>query len=604
MSMQMSITPQNNNNLNIDDGSKSIVMDLETLSSQYENLLLQYNQATANYTGFLQQQAQQPCGQYVPNSTNISQECYNDIWQKAKCTQPARQLSSMAGANNVTLNSWILDSFNWATTNDSDHRIGCYGHFDSPYKIIGVDMDGYLAVREGLNGTWSKVNDDSNGNIISICTGSDGKMIIGVNIVNDIWTKSSWDAPHWEGPISCTTGPPSYTAVKFISIAQAADGTLVGVGTDHTLWTCPALYNYFWTNVGTNTNGNESENAVCIGPNGRLIVANGVDLYYKESYQNLQNQQWVYACPGCCADITVAPDGTFIDAGACNDHQLWIMDSYLNLNGGWKGPYPSSCCIKSLTTVANNSSGSEYNSATEPNYNINQQPFVAIKGKTFWGTGNAGTSDPYTNIATVEDCEALCSNTNKCTGAVFNPTDHGQPMCWIRTGDSPLSPGITNDYAIIPKGKQLLLIMDAINDQLTTVNKAILDKITAGQGVYYNQSAARRTKTEVLNQNYANLQKERELIQDMIKQYENLDEAQMSGNLVINQNYYSFVLLLALAILFIILVYKFSSPGTATAPIIQQGGELGRNSYYFIFGLLLMILFVHFSPKFISFLKK
>ena len=99
--------------------------------------------------------------------------------------------------------------------------------------------------------------------------------------------------------------------------------------------------------------------------------------------------------------------------------------------------------------------------------------------------------------------------------------------------------------------------------------------------------------------------KERNLIKEKLKEFENLDEAQVSGNLIIGENYYSFILLLALAIVFIFILFKFGIKSKSISnPVIQQGGELGRNSYYFILLLLLMILFVHFSPKFISFLKK
>ena len=659
------MNPQNESGEDQYNEPKSIVLNLENLNVQYNNLLVQYKQAVANYTAYLQQDSTTPCGKYTSNSNNIDQTCYNSIWQKGGCTTAARQMSSQTAS--ATLDDWITDTFNWATNTDYDSRIGCYGHADSAYMIIAVALDGnYLVSRPGLNGGWSVVNDNSDGNIKSICTGSDGNTIIGITVNNQIVTKPTWDAPVWSAPIisySCTEGPscsstlldtrtgagepttlfssggnnyccankcynkneadcgndkfagvcstgyyqtyvgaPNVkTEVNFISIAQGPDGTLVAVGTDNKLWTAPNLQSC-WTNVAT---GGEWQNSICIGPNGRLIVGNGANLYYKDSYKNIQNQTWVQACPGCCQDITVAPDGTFLDAGACNDYQIWSMDSYMNLNGAWKGPYTNSCCIQSLTTVTNtNYAASGYSTATQPNYNIDSQPLTAIQGQAFWGTGPIGSQDPYTGIASVNDCSALCSSTANCTGATFNPSDHGQPMCWLRSGDGNPIPALPNDYAIIPKSLQLLNIVDSINQQLITVNTIILKNITNGQPIYNSEANARENKAQELLQNYTNLQKEREAIKKQIDKYESLDEAQIEGNMVINENYYSFLLLIGVVILILIFMYYFAvyfPRKTTIFPSFQTGGgELSTNVYYLIFIMIVLTILVIYYQQIVT----
>jgi hypothetical protein len=595
--------PNNTNNISDEQYNQpeSIILNLENLNIQYKNLLLKYKQAVANYTTFLQQESTTPCGKYTSNSTNIDQSCYNDIWAKSGCTEPAQNLSSISDASSTTLDTWITNSFNTATNTDSTSRMACYGHVDNPYMIISVGGDGYLFSSPGLNGSWTVVNDNSNGNMKAICTGSDGKMIIGINSANQLVTKSSWDAPTWGEPISCTIGPPSYTPVTFLSISQALDGTLVGVGTDHTLWTAPELYNYFWTNVATNTNGNEYVTSVCIGPNGRVITGNGTSLFYKDSYLNLQNQVWQYACPGCCQDITVAPDGTFMDAGACNDFQIWTMDSYLNLDGAWKGPYPNTCCIISLTTVANtNYASSGYSTATQPNYNIDGQPFTSIQGQTFWGTGPIGSENPYTDITTVNECQALCASTANCTGATFNGTANAQPMCWLRTGDGSPMTGLSSDYAIIPTAVHLLNIIDQINTQLMDINTKILKNTTDGQPIYDGEAYSRKNKTVELLVNYESLQKERENIRNQINQYEKLDREEIQGNMYINENYYSFLLLILLVILIIYILYKvsvFYPSKTSIYSTVQQGGGISNTNIYFLLFIMivLIILFIYYQ---------
>jgi len=580
---------------NEDNESKSIILDLESLSAKYKNLLIQYKQAVLNYVNYLKQEANTPCGKYSSTSTNIDQQCYNEIWKKGGCTTPARKLSTMPGSSSTTLYDWIKDTFIWATNKDSTHRLGCYGDMETPYTIIGVGKyDGNLYSRDGLNGKWAKINDNSNGNLISICTGSDGKSLLGINKNNQIITKPSWNSPTWSSPISCTIGAPLYTEVKFLSIAQALDGTLVGVGMDHQLWTAPALYNSQWNNVGTS----EWETSVCIGPNGRLIVGNGTDIYYKDSYKNLQSQTWKYGCPGCCQDITVAQDGTFIDAGACNDYQIWTMDSYLNLNGQWKGPYPSSCCIIGITTITNNNySPSKYKTDSQPNFNVDSQPLISLKGQAFWGTGSIGDKNPYTNIKTLNECKALCSSTGKCSGATFNETDHGQPMCWLRTGETNPITSLPNDYAIIPQGKQLLIIVQDINSKLAAVNEEIQKQTNNGQPLYKNQSIQRKFKTTELINQFVQLTKERTKIEEMISKYQTLDQKEKTGNLIINQNFYSFLLLKALVIIIILFIlYKFfiQSNTTSFVPVIENEGKLGFFTYYIIFGIVCLILFFYY----------
>ena len=96
--------------------------------------------------------------------------------------------------------------------------------------------------------------------------------------------------------------------------------------------------------------------------------------------------------------------------------------------------------------------------------------------------------------------------------------------------------------------------------------------------------------TELINQ-YNNLVEERDKIQKMLNEYQTLDEQQVQGSIHISQNYYSFILLMILVILIIFLLYKFSIPSAqSTTAIVQNGGQLGINAYYIVFGIFLVIL--------------
>ena len=75
-----------------------------------------------------------------------------------------------------------------------------------------------------------------------------------------------------------------------------------------------------------------------------------------------------------------------------------------------------------------------------------------------------------------------------------------------------------------------------------------------------------------------------------MREYTTLDQKQQHGNIKITQNYGSFLLLFATAILIIIfLIWSSSSSFSVTSqtniPTFQRGGELKSKTYYFIFGL-------------------
>jgi hypothetical protein len=320
---------------------------------------------------------------------------------------------------------------------------------------------------------------------------------------------------------------------------------------------------------------------VAIGLDGSVIVSNGAgNVYKKNSYQNLQNQQWQDVGSCCITASTIAPDGTFIGIGM--DSQLYTKDNYTDLNTPWKGPYGSSCCVVSITTVSKN------------------PKMVSTQSQTYWGKGQAGSQSVYTNVVTVDDCTALCSTTSGCSGATFNPIDHGQPMCWLRSGDSDVGPGLYNDYAIVPETKKYLEIMKSINNKLNATNKQIMDITMGSQGEYagiINKSSKNHLE---LAKNFKVLQAERNKIADMLKKFDDLDESRVETELSTNQHYYLFILLSVITIMIGFILYLCSFPNFTLESIlqtilqtIQQGGtNISRFLFYAIILILIFILFI------------
>ena len=439
----------------------------------------------------------------------------------------------------------------------------------APYLIIGVGVNGYLNVKQSLDEPWQQVDDRSNGRIRSVCTGIDGKTIYGTNLDNDMVYKSSWHSSTWLFYHSHDKDTPRG---KFKSVAACPDGTFLGVGMDNTLYQIRSDGNF--TSVKTG----ENEVGVAVGLDGSVFVCNGNgDVYKKNSYQNLPSQSWQGQPGGCCIKaMTIAPDGTFIGIGT--DNKLYTKDSYNDLTTGWKGPYGSSCCVVSVATTV-----------SKP------QQMISIQSKKFWGKG--GPQHDNSDIKTVDDCVALCSKTTGCSGATFNPTDHGQPMCWLRTGDSDIGPGLYNDYAIVPETKKYLEAMKSINTKLNDTNQQIMDLTMGGQGEYAGLTGQSSNNHIELKQNYEVLQKEREKINKMLKKFDDLDESQVDTSLSTTQHYYTFILLSVIAVAIGFVLYSFSGAASKPAsifPTIQQGGKRSAGFIFFAIILILIIVVVLF----------
>jgi hypothetical protein len=224
-----------------------------------------------------------------------------------------------------------------------------------------------------------------------------------------------------------------------------------------------------------------------------------------------------------------------------------------------------------------------------------EKTFTTVKGNAFWGTGSAGSQSVYTNVTTPSACQALCSQTNGCSGATFNPQNNGLPACFLRTGDGTTVPSNSNDYAIIPESQQYLLNMQSLNQQLTEINQQIMNIISnQGDQVYSSEQTQRSSKKKQLSQNYNKLMQEKKKIEKQLNEYKNLEEEQYNSELVTNSNYFSYVLLLFLAIICIYMVIKISSTSNSQNYNTQYGGKLGNKPYYIIFIILFLILFVYY----------
>jgi len=212
---------------------------------------------------------------------------------------------------------------------------------------------------------------------------------------------------------------------------------------------------------------------------------------------------------------------------------------------------------------------------------------VSVKGATYWGTTGLTT----TNSATLQQCQALCASTSGCSGATFNASINGRPLCSLRSGDSSVSSGGPNDYAILPQGKYLLSIVHSINRQLTDINQQIQDKTSNGDELYDKQQHDRKVNSKNLIRQFSILSEDRKKIEEVVKEYENLDEEEKDTSLLATQNYYSFLLLFVRFIVIIFIVYGITN--WENYFVTSDGGN--NNMYFLIFSFIcVLFLFMPF----------
>lgn len=227
------------------------------------------------------------------------------------------------------------------------------------------------------------------------------------------------------------------------------------------------------------------------------------------------------------------------------------------------------CGIYNYESSGNDISGNDI-SGNDSSGNTCKTEFASIKSSVYTGTDIGQNAS-----ATLQECQASCESTNGCTGATFNKGNDDEPMCLLRSGNGIVSSADENSYAILPKEKQLLLIVQNINKQLTDINKEIQTISSNNTPLLNSQTNTRIGKSKELMNQFQQLIKEKTKINSMVSEFDKLDQVQNEGTLIITKNYYSFILLLLLAVIFIFILYKTSFSSSVVEQTTNMMGGVG-----------------------------
>jgi len=176
-------------------------------------------------------------------------------------------------------------------------------------------------------------------------------------------------------------------------------------------------------------------------------------------------------------------------------------------------------------------SGKNYIASLESN----TSSFVALNGRTWWGIGSLTEG----HVTSQKECENMCMNSSKCSGATFNPV---KKYCWARTGESKLTPGLDNDYALITEQYAALSTMQYLNEKLLELNRDIGELLQSIYPEVKEEYDEKNKKQKELNKSYDNLIEQKIEIDKQLREYESINKEDNNEMLYVTQQNVSYKL--------------------------------------------------------------
>jgi hypothetical protein len=209
---------------------------------------------------------------------------------------------------------------------------------------------------------------------------------------------------------------------------------------------------------------------------------------------------------------------------------------------------------------------------------------------------SGGISIGQVSAPDAQSCSTFCYTTPSCTGATFN---WGNSTCSLSSGEGNLMPSTSDNIAIVPQLIQYLDVMIALNTRLTNINNQIIQVTNQAEPVYNNLNEERYKKKKELKQSYDNLVQERDKVEQLVNEYETLQDDETYNNITTNSNYLSFVLLFLLAILVIVILKSIgsSSSSSGTSQSGQYGGSVDKSTYFIVIGIAIISFLIYIFYK-------
>ena len=245
-----------------------------------------------------------------------------------------------------------------------------------------------------------------------------------------------------------------------------------------------------------------------------------------------------------------------------------------------------------INSLHSSISSSTNTTSTYPNKSV----FTALKGRTWWGTSKLSEG----TVSTQKECENMCANSDKCSGATFNPVKR---YCWTRTGDSDITLGIDTDYALITKQKASLSVMKYLNQKLLDLNQLITTELKKIYPAIKNQDKDTNLKQQQLTKTYGHLIEQKIELDKQFREYESIEQEEENQGLYVSQqnNVYKFWIIITCLVVLITLRQVFGFENLPISIIIWiviiiiliiLTYSLSTPSGFFMLGILLFIIII------------
>ena len=196
--------------------------------------------------------------------------------------------------------------------------------------------------------------------------------------------------------------------------------------------------------------------------------------------------------------------------------------------------------------------------------NSDNKTFKIVDNSAFYGEKQIN----ILNNTNLDDCQSACSSNSSCSGATFNTLSNN---CTLSSSSGNIVKQ-QKSKAIVKEAMYYSYQLQNLNAKLLYVNEQLLNASNNSYNEFQKSQQQTIEQENTMNNNYQTLSDERIQIEKMIIEYETLNRAFENGSINVTSNYYIYIALLFIAILLILLFFKFSFTGS------QRGG--GNNTEY------------------------
>ena len=201
----------------------------------------------------------------------------------------------------------------------------------------------------------------------------------------------------------------------------------------------------------------------------------------------------------------------------------------------------------------------DYTTSLEPTYSLGKE-FVSIPGRTWWGTHGLKEGA----ASTKEECISMCASDSSCTGATFNPVKR---YCWARSGEGTISAGLSDDNALVPKLKSIVLILSRLNDKLMNINTELRSETQKITPQIKEEKEANDIKLEKFDEYYNELNDDKGVMMKLLNEYNSVDADLTSQTLFVNQQNISFRIWALASFILCLAIFKITGKNTGSPSI-------------------------------------